>query len=143
MRGFLLVVLLVLSGCAHVATTGAPWTEDFPRYEPSALPVVPVSAPPAVGIREGDLAPFDGVLFSPEEIDEVQTAAEQRDILVDALDLAYRGRADDRAAAEVVLAAREEQLRQARAAQGRWFVAGAGVGGGAVLALVLAVVLAR
>ena len=138
-----LVLAGLLDGCAHVALPGPPWTEDFPRVETAALPEVPADAPDPAVIDEGDPAPWLGVLLSPEEAERVSIAAAQHAPLLDALDLAYRGRADDRSAAEAVLAAREEQLRQARAGQARWFVVGGGAGGGWVLAVLVAVLLAR
>lgn len=133
----------LLDGCAHIALPGAPWTEDFPRVETTALPEVPADAPDPAVLDEGDPAPWLGVLLSPEEAERVSVAAAQHAPLLDALDLAYRGRADDRSAAEAVLGAREEQIRQARVGQGRWFVVGVGAGGLGVGALLLAVLLAR
>lgn len=138
-----LVLAGLLDGCAHVALPGPPWTEDFARVEVPELPEIPDDAPPAEAVDAGRPAPFEGVLLDPREADQLVVAADQRDILVDALDLAYLGRAEDRAAAEAVLAAREEQIRQARAGQARWFVVGVGAGGGAVTAVLLAVLLAR
>lgn len=136
------VVAAALDGCAHVILPGPPWgTEPFPRYEPSALPVVPDDVPPAVGLKEGQPAPFAGVLFADEEIEEIQTAADQRDVLVDALDLCYDGREDDRGGAEVVFSAREEQIRLGRIAAVRAFGAGSGIGAfvGGIVGLIVGV----
>jgi len=139
----LLLVLLLCSGCGHVAHKGPIWSADFARVDVPEVPAVPEDAPEPEIMMEGREAPFTGMLLSPEELDSLLVAAEQREVVVEALDLSYRGRALDREEAEAIVAARELQLAEARKTQGRMFAVGMGAGIAGTMAAVLAIVLAK
>ena len=88
----------------------------------------------------------DGTVVWCADLDEADYLAEVDTLYplcLEALDRAYAGRAGDRAEAEALLAARETQLSRAREGQGRAFVAGMGVGGGLMVAVLVAVLATR
>jgi hypothetical protein len=142
-RALLLIALLAVQGCAHVAGSGLLWSEPFPRVEVPAVEAVPEDAPDPVVLAAGEPAPWLGVLVVTEEVVSLAERARQRDLLAEALHEAYTGRQWDRDEAQAIVAARELQLREARRAQARLLGLGVGLGIGATLAAVLAVVLGR
>ena len=133
MRSLLLAAVLV--GCAPLPSVR--WApDDFPRID---IPAIPEPSVPA-----------DAVQTSPGRVEMAEPVV---DYLLDvegmydpargAIDLCYEGREADIAEAKAIMAALEQQRHEARMGQWRAAAVGAGVGGVGVLAVMLAVLLAR
>ena len=133
MRSLLLAAVLV--GCAPLPSVK--WSpDDFPRID---IPAIPEPSVPA-----------DAVQTSPGRVELAEPVV---DYLMDveglfdpargAIDLCYEGREADIAEARAIMQALETQREEARRGQWRTLAIGAGVGGGGVLAVMLAVLLAR
>jgi len=135
-----LLLALLLSGCPKAGPVLS-WGDPPPLPDLSVL-APPAGEPEAEPLRAGDPAPWDGVLLAPGEANYYLASEEMLAHAVGALQDERRERLGDRAEAEQITAAVELQRDEARAAGPWWFVAGAGVGGGAVLAVLLAVLLA-
>ena len=120
---FLLALLLPASALA------APTLEWEPLEPiPETLWVAPAFGAEAVGLDVGELAPFTGVLLPPELASYYLHLEDAHEVCVGWAQEDRRGRLVDRSYSSEQFDAQVALTREARRAQGRWFVFGASVG---------------
>ena len=141
--GFLLWALT--SGCAHYPVGTGLFPAAFPEVD---IPEAEVSPPEegwceeAKPVGPGSDVECVGILTPPHKLSRLMAESDILEQTKKALAAAYRGRQADRAFAESILQAREEQLKLARERQPKLFGAGVGIGVGSTLAIILTAVLA-
>ena len=142
---FCFLVWALTSGCAHFPVGSTLFPVDFPRVD---IPEPEVPAPDegwceeAKPIGPGSDVECIGILTPPHKLSLLMAEGDILEQTKKALAAAYRGRQADRAFAESILQAREEQLKLARERQPKLFGAGVGIGVGSTLAIILTAVLA-
>ena len=139
------LVWALVSGCSHLPVGGDLFPVPFPRVD---IPH-PETPPPDEGwceeakpVGPGSDVECVGILTPPHKLSRLMAESDILEQTKKALAASYRGRQADRAFAESILQAREEQLKLARERQPKLFGAGVGIGVGSTLAIILTAVLA-
>ena len=141
--GFLLWALT--SGCGHFPVGSTLFPVAFPEVDIPEVEVPPSEegwCEEAKPVGPGSNVECIGILTPPHKLSLLMAEGDILEQTKKALAAAYRGRQADRAFAESILQAREEQLKLARERQPKLFGAGVGIGVGSTLAIILTAVLA-
>lgn len=144
---WLVAVVVLLGGCAHAdgPPRVLPWVVAGVAVDPVVVdleldPLDPY-LPEPVALEEGQAATFEGVLVAPAEVVYLVGAETMWRHARGAYQESSSGRLEDRAEAEKIVAARDDELRIARAQQPRAFLLGAAAGGGLVGVVVVVLAL--
>lgn len=131
-----LMLAVLLCGCGHVRDAGPVFGALPPAYRPPPRPELqpnPGDCADTVTLLPGESRDCVSLSKAPHVEREDLAELDAYPFTVDALASCSARRLEDRESCNVVLMQREEQLRVARQAQGRVFLAGVGAGVGAVL----------
>lgn len=131
MRVAFALACLVLTSCPKPILQALGW-QPFPGY--SAPEVAALVAHEPASLLQGDAAPWDGVLLHP---DDLAALLDDRERLLEALQISYTGRGEDRAYADSASAACQSAVRVCRDNQPRLFLVGMGAGAGSCAAVAI------
>lgn len=115
---------IVTGGCVGAVLRPLDW-QPIPRFDPP--PVASLVAHDPATLLQGESAPWDGVLVTADDLNALLADREQ---LVEALQVLYTGRIEDRGYATEVAGACQTAVKVCRESRPRIFLAGLGAGAG-------------